>query len=453
MAGIAAETGALTHSANDRGSAERPNVIVIVADDHGSRDTGYFGTRDIETPHLDALAARGVRLNQFYSAAPVCSPSRAAVMTGRAPLRCGITGNAASQRDQPGGLPASEVTLARMFRDAGYATASIGKWHLGYTRDTMPNAHGFDYAFGHIGGCIDSWSHFFYWSGPNIHDLYRNGEEIYAGGRFFSDLMVDEASKFLTAQQHAPFFLYFAPNMPHYPYQPEPKWIEHFRHLPHPRRLYAAFLAMMDERIGRLLRKLDQLKLRERTIVIYQSDHGHSTEERAFFGGGSAGPFRGAKFSLYEGGIRVPALISWPEQIPAGAARDQIAWGCDWLPTLSDLCGVPAQERPMDGKSLAAILHSPDAKSPHEALNWAGGSGPAASWAIRDGDWKLLGRPWDTSVNDRGKPEEGVRLYNLAEDVGERNDLSAKHPDIAARMQKSHEQWRDSCTQDKAPAL
>lgn len=430
------------------GEAARPNVIVIVADDHGSRDAGCYGTKDVETPALDALAASGVRFDQFYSAAPVCSPSRAAVLTGRAPLRCGVPTNAASQRDQPGGLPAGETTLARMFKDAGYATACIGKWHLGYTAATMPNAHGFDHAFGHIGGCIDSWSHFFYWSGPNIHDLYRNGEEVYAAGRFFSDMMFEEADHFLTANRSRPFLLYFTPNMPHYPYQPDPKWLDRFRHLPHPRRLYAAFLGMMDERIGRLMKRLDSLKLRERTIVIYQSDHGHSTEERAHFGGGSAGPFRGAKFSLYEGGIRVPALISWPGHLPTGAARSQVAWGCDWLPTLAELCQVPAPDRPLDGRSLAPVLHSADAPSPHASLVWAGDKSPAPSWAVREGDWKLLGRPLDTSLNGAARPEEGIRLYNLAEDIGERNDLAARHPDIVTRLRKQYERSRNAYEHD-----
>lgn len=446
MIGILGEAEASSARAGD--TAVRPNVIVIVADDHGSRDAGCYGTHDIETPAIDALAAQGVRFDQFYSAAPVCSPSRAAVMTGRAPLRCGVTGNAASQHDQPGGLPAHETTLARMFCDAGYATASIGKWHLGYTPETMPNAHGFDHAFGHIGGCIDSWSHFFYWSGPNTHDLYRDGKEVYASGRFFSDMMVEEADRFLTAQRNHPFFLYFAPNMPHYPYQPDTKWMARCRRLPHPRNLYGAFLGMMDERIGLLMKKLDSLNLRRRTIVIYQSDHGHSTEERAHFGGGRAGPFRGAKFSLYEGGIRVPALISWPGRVPAGAVRNQTAWGCDWLPTLAQLCDVPAPTKPLDGRSLVPILDSPDAKSPHERLVWVGNNGPTPSWAVHEGDWKLLGRPLDTSINDRARPEEGVRLYNLNEDIGERHDLASKYPDTVDRLQKSYESSRDAFVRD-----
>ncbi|HLJ57491.1 MAG TPA: sulfatase-like hydrolase/transferase [Chthonomonadaceae bacterium] len=439
---------ALSASAAAGETADRPNVIVIVSDDHGSRDAGCYGTRDVETPHLDALAASGIRFDQFYGAAPVCSPSRAGVLTGRAPLRCGVPTNAASQHDQPGGLPASEVTLAAMFKAAGYATANIGKWHLGYTRETMPNAHGFDTQFGHMGGCIDSWSQFFYWSGPNVHDLYRNGKEIYASGRFFSDMMVEEADRFLAAHRDRPFFLYFTPNMPHYPYQPDTRWLKRMSHLSYPRNLYAAFLGMMDERIGKLIQRVESLNLRNRTIVIYQSDHGHSTEERAHFGGGSAGPFRGAKFSHYEGGIRVPAILSWPGTVPAGQARGQMAWGCDWLPTLAELCRVAPPGRPLDGKSLAAVLRSAEAPSPHDALVWPGDRSAAPSWAVREGDWKLLGRPLDTSVTAAVRPEEGVRLYNLAEDIGERSDLAAAHTDIVARLQRRYEHSRAACERD-----
>ena len=155
--------------------AGRPNVIVILTDDQGSADAGCNGAKDLATPAIDSLAARGVRFTRFYAAAPVCSPSRAGLLTGRYPLRCGVTGNCASQRGAPGALPVGEKTIADMFRAAEYATAHVGKWHLGYTPETMPLARGFDRSFGHMGGCIDKWSHFLYWSGPNVHDLWRDG--------------------------------------------------------------------------------------------------------------------------------------------------------------------------------------------------------------------------------------------------------------------------------------
>ncbi len=188
----------------------RPNVILIVSDDQGSVDLSCYGTKDIATPNLDALAARGVRFTQFYSAAPICSPSRAGTLTGRYPARVGVPDNVASQKGGPGALPAKETTMAEMFKAAGYATAHIGKWHLGYTPETMPNAQGFDYSFGHMGGCIDNYSHFFYWRPPNVHDLYRDGVEVFHDGEFFPDLMVREAGQFMAKNRERPFFMYYA---------------------------------------------------------------------------------------------------------------------------------------------------------------------------------------------------------------------------------------------------
>ena len=197
-------------AAEPRPPAGRPNVLVILTDDQGSADAGCYGAKDLLTPAIDSLAARGVRFTQFYAAAPVCSPSRAALLTGRYPLRCGVTGNCASQRGEKSALPASEKTMADMFRAAGYRTAHVGKWHLGYTPETMPLAHGFEHSFGHMGGCIDNWSHFFFWQGPNVHDLWRDGVETHEDGRFFPDLCVEEAGKFMmeSRDKGSPFFLY-----------------------------------------------------------------------------------------------------------------------------------------------------------------------------------------------------------------------------------------------------
>ncbi|MCZ7635119.1 MAG: sulfatase-like hydrolase/transferase [Verrucomicrobia bacterium] len=188
---------------------------------------------------------------------------------------------------------------------------------------------------------MDNYSHFFYWSGPNVHDLWRNGTEVFHAGEYFPDLMVQEAVRFMEQHRERPFFLYYALNTPHYPYQGDAKWVERFQHLPYPRNLYAAFLAAQDERLGRLFAAVDTLGLRSRTIIVFHSDNGHSTEERAHFGGGSAGPYRGAKFSLFEGGIRLPAIVSWPGSIPENEVRNQVAHACDLLPTLAELTGVP----------------------------------------------------------------------------------------------------------------
>jgi len=370
--------------------ARKPNIIFIVTDDQGACDAGCYGAKDLVTPEIDALAARGVRFTQFYSGAPVCSPSRAALLTGRYPLRAGLIGNAGSQTGGAG-LPSEQITIAKMLKAAGYATAHIGKWHLGYKPETMPNAQGFDHSFGHMGGCIDNYSHFFYWQGPNRHDLYRNGQEVFYPGRFFADLMVEEAVRFIEQNRERPFFIYFALNMPHYPYQGDVKWLERYKHLPYPRNLYAAFLSTCDERIGALLRKLDDAGLREQTIVAFQSDNGHSTEERAHFGGGSAGPYRGAKFSLFEGGIRLPGIISWPGHLPQGGVRGQIVHACDWMPTFAELSGAKLLNADIDGKSMMPVIREAATPSPHEVLHWLVAAGKGRQqWAVRQGDWKLL---------------------------------------------------------------
>ena len=322
----------------------RPNVLLIFSDDQGSIDVNCYGAKDLITPNLDGLARRGVRFTQFYAAAPVCSPSRAGLMTGRVPQRAGVPGNVSSAHGHAG-MPAEQVTIAEMMKAAGYATGHVGKWHLGYTKETMPNGQGFDQSFGHMGGCIDNYSHFFYWNGPNRHDLWQNGKEIWRDGEFFPDLMVNECNRFLEANREKPFFLYWAINVPHYPLQGTAEWRKRYESLPDPRRKYAAFVSTLDEKVGEVLKTLDRLGLRENTIVIFQSDHGHSTEERTFGGGGNAGPYRGAKFSLFEGGIRVPAMISWPGRLPENEVRGQLGTGCDWFPTIADLCGIEFAEK------------------------------------------------------------------------------------------------------------
>ena len=409
-------------------SARRPNVIIIFTDDQGSIDMNCYGAKDLVTPHMDGLAKRGIRFTQFYSAAPVCSPSRVGLLTGRTPQHGGLNGNV---RLNSVGMPSSQITIAEELKKSGYATAHVGKWHLGHSEQTIPNGQGFDYSFGHLVGCIDNYSHFFYWSGPNKHDLWRNGKEVFHNGEFFPDLMVKEAGEFIDQNKEKPFFIYFALNTPHYPYQGSPEWLEHYKDLPYPRNLYAAFLSTTDDRIGSLLKKVDEAGLAEDTIIIFQSDHGASEEVRAHNGGGSAGPHRGAKFSLYEGGIRVPAIISWPGKLPQNESRNQVATGCDWYPTLMELCGVPAPAHKIDGKSLVPVLKSKDRPTAHESFNWKSGK----AVAIREGKWKLI------------MTGEKVELYNLPSDLGEANNLVKKDPEVVERLQKKSRDYWESIGQ------
>ena len=426
------------------GEAVRPNVLVILTDDQGSVDAGCYGAKDLVTPGVDALAASGVRFTQFYAAAPVCSPSRAGLLTGRYPWIAGLPNNAPAPPSEADdqletltgeGLPAKEITLADMFRAAGYATAHIGKWHLGSGVGHKPLDHGFDYSFGFMGGCIDNYTHFFYWGGANRHDLWENNRRIRLPGHYFPDLMVDKAEAFMAGHRDRPFFMYFAMNMPHYPYQGDDKWIKYYdaHQVAYPRNIYAAFVSTLDERVQRLMAFLDETGLRTNTIIVYQSDNGHSVEERAHFGGGSSGPYRGAKFSLFEGGIRLPAIISWPGHLPAGQVRGQVAHGCDWLPTLAELSGVALPKAALNGRSLVPVIRQEYAPSPHEVLQWRVGS----QWAVRRGDWKLLHDPQDpASPHSIDLVDRHWYLSNITADPGERTNQAALHPEIVEQLKQ-----------------
>lgn len=411
----------------------KPNVIIIYTDDQGSVDANCYGSSDLATPNIDRLAETGVRFTQMLAPSAICSASRAGLLTGRIPARAGVPSNVSSMEGTVG-MPASEVTMAELFGKAGYATGHFGKWHLGYTPETMPNGQGFNYSFGHMGGCIDNYSHFFYWNGPNRHDLWRNGEHVFADGEYFGDLMQEELHAFIEKEKEKPFFVYWAINWPHYPLQGTPKWREHYKDLEHPRDKYAAFVSTTDEIIGQLLDKLEAEGLRENTIVLFQSDHGHSVEERTFFGGGSAGPYRGHKGNLFEGGLRVPSVVSWPGGLPKGEVREELVTGMDWFPTLAELAGVEVPEgHHVDGKSIAKVIRDND-KSPHEDMYWRlGANTQKAKWVVRQGDWKLLGNASE-NVRPEGANELSAKgkeffLVNLKDDIGERINLRDREPE------------------------
>ncbi len=416
----------------------RPNVILIFTDDQGTIDVNCFGAKDLYTPNLDGLARRGTRFTQFYVAAPVCSPSRAALLTGRCPQRAQLVGNTSSQKGKPG-MPTEQITIAEMMKSAGYATGHVGKWHLGYTRETMPNGQGFDYSFGHMGGCIDNYSHYFYWSGPNLHDLWQNGKEVWRDGEFFGDLMAEECTKFIEKNKDKPFFLYWAINMPHYPLQGREKYRKMYADYDEPRRSYAAFVSTADEKIGQVVDKIDELGLREDTIIIFLSDHGHSEEIRNNHGGsgGNAGPHRGHKFTLWEGGVRVPAIVSWPGHIPAKAVRGQIAASIDWMPTIAHYCGADVGSHKIDGKNIAPVIASADAPSPHEVLHWQ----TRNHWAVRKGKWKLVNNGPASTFKGAEIPKVKTFLANLAEDLSETKNYADANPEIVSQLTALHDEW------------
>ena len=430
----------LAASAEWPGPRRRPNVILMVSDDQGSIDLGCYGATDLHTPNLDALATRGILFPEFYVASPICSPSRGALLTGRYPRRNGLDTNAGGEK----GLPPEEVILAQIFKKAGYRTAIFGKWHLGMGEDMSPTARGFDEFFGHKEGCIDNYSHFFYWSGPNRHDLWRNSEQIHEDGAFFPDLMTREALRFLEEQRENPFFLYLPYNMPHYPMQARPEFDALYEGLEQPRRRYAAFVSNLDHCVGKVLEKVDALGLREDTIILFLSDNGHSVEERAFHGGGSAGVFYGHKFTLWEGGIRTPCIFSWPGIMPEGQVRRMVVSAMDWLPTLAACCGLPLHERVLDGKDLTGALRSASPGEVHETLHWM----VDRQWAVRKGPWKLV----SANTSEDGVKREAKRaelfLVNLAEDPGETRNLADGNPDLVDELTRLHEAWLTDTKRD-----
>jgi len=415
---------------------ERPNVILIYSDDQGTIDLNCYGAKDLYTPHLDQLASKGVRFTQFYAGSSVCSPSRAALLTGMSPQAAGLPGNTSSQRGDPG-MPGDRITIAEMLKEAGYATGHIGKWHLGYSAETRPMAQGFDYTFGHMGGCIDNYSHYFYWNGPNRHDLWENGIEVYREGEYFPDLMVEKAAGFMEAHRAEPFFLYFAINLPHYPLQPTEKWRTFYKDLGMPRRDYAGFISVVDEKIGQLLEHLERLGIKENTIIIFQSDQGHSCEIRTFGGGGNSGVYRGAKSSLFEGGIRVPAIISWPEHLPQGQVNDVACINYDWFPTIAELCGIKSVPPTVEGRSLLPVI-TDHANSQHAAFHWKLGR----QWAVRKGNWKLIGNPTDPSHKfPLDGDSDQLFLVDLDIDPSESNNLYFSKPEIVRELIELYLNW------------
>lgn len=428
----------------------QPNVVIILTDDQGTLDARCYGAKDLHTPNIDRLAATGVRFTQAY-AHMVCCPTRAALLTGRYPQRSNVNSWTQGNLHAKTGvnMKLEEVTLAEALHDAGYRTALFGKWHLGAASDSGPTRQGFDEFFGFRGGFIDNFNHFFLHQ-TGYHDLYEGTEEQFRRGEFFPDLMMERALKFLEENKERPFFLYLPLNTPHYPEQPPEKYLKLYAALEQPRRSYAAFLSMTDAHIGRVLDRLEALDLRERTVVIYMSDNGHSAEDYqisvddhrsglpqghnygANGGGGYTGKWIGHKATFFEGGIRVPAIISYPAALPQGIVRDQTITAMDWYPTVLELCRVKQPGVSFDGRSLIPLIESAEAQSPHTVLHFQWFN----SWAVREGDWKLICR------RGRGKnAKPRYTLHNLAEEHPEVADHAAERKEIVTRLQQLHDAW------------
>jgi arylsulfatase A-like enzyme len=427
-------------------STTKLNVVVILFDDLGVNDQGYLGATDLKTPNIDRLAAGGTVCRNWYSNAPVCAPARSALMTGRCPLRAGVPNNSTPLRP-------SEITLAAALKNASYATAVTGKWHLGNTPDTVPNAHGFDYFYGFHAGCTDYYSHRFYWGDPriaNYHDLWRNREEIFEDGQYLTERIGQEACGFIkTVPKNQPLFLYTAFNAVHYPMHAPQKYVNRFPNLPRERQMYAAMLSAADDALGEIVSTLERTGRRENTLIYLLGDNGATTERRAGLNNqpataGRNTPFRGYKFSTFDGGMHVPALVNCPGRIPAGKINHEILMTADIFPTTCNLAGAPIPtDRTLDGRNAWPVLTA-GAKSPHEFVAWS--EGPQL--AIRKGKWKLV---LNGIVHDGtpagNKPltgDDAVFLSNLEEDVAESHNVRHQHPEVTDELQSLLDNWRKS---------
>lgn len=435
---------------------QKPNIVIILADDLGIADVGCYGCRDIATPHIDSLARDGIRFTGYYSAAPLCSPARAALLTGRSPARIGLPLDK-NLAGQPGesGLPAEEITIGELARKAGYATAAIGKWHLGFTPESGPNAQGFDYFFGFHSSLVDYCSHMNYWTSSYFHDLYRNREEVHFEGQHATDLFAGEAIRFIGEHQKRPFLLYVAFNAPHYPMIPQARHRQAYQTMPRGRAEYAALVAGMDEAVGLILGCLDARGLSENTLVILASDNGCAPPSPRGEGGGSNRPYRGYKRSLFDGGIHMPCLLRWPARVNPNQTRSQLTIAMDILPTVAEAIGAEMPvDRTIEGRSWVPFLSDPNAPG-HKTLcfEWD------AQSAVRQGRWKLVRNGYidpahaQSNAGDKAKRAEGldeIFLTDLDSDPGEQTNLRAKHPDVAAELLKEHAAWLKSIDDERA---
>lgn len=426
---------------------KQPNVIFIMTDDQGYGDLSCMGSCDVHTPHIDRLAAAGVRFTCGYSGSPVCSPSRACLLTGRYPGNAGVRAILAGQR-HASGLTPRVPTLAAALKSGGYDTACIGKWHLGLKEECRPNRNGFDYFFGFLAGCIDYYSHIFYHGmggrgNDPTHDLWENDSEIYNNGAYFTDLVTEKSVEYI--RTHAggdkPFFLYTAYNAPHYPLHAPEKYTQRFRHLPWDRQMMAAMLAGVDDGIGEMLAALAQTRILEDTIIYYQSDNGPSRESRNWldgnpdpYYGSSSGGLKGHKYSLFEGGIRVPMLLSWQGQIPGGQVIDAPVLAADLFPTVLAAAGLSSAPYALDGCDILPVVTA-NAPSSHDMIFWE----MEGQTAVRQGKYKLV---LSGVLEEFAQPQDAVFLADLEADPAEAHNLAEALPALAARLKDAALAWR-----------
>jgi len=427
--------------------SRRPNIIVFMTDDQGYGDLSCMGTTDFLTPHIDELATTGARFTNWYSNSPVCSPSRASLLTGRYPGNAGVRAILAGHRKATGLTPEAP-TIATAVRDLGYQTAMVGKWHLGLAKECRPNQNGFDYFYGFMAGCIDYYSHVFYWCMADghtdpTHDLWENDREFYDNGKYFTEMVSDKAVEKIREmnESEAPFMMYVAYNAPHYPMHAPRKYLDRFPHLPADRRIMAAMLSAVDDGVGQITDELKRLGIYEDTIIFFQSDNGPSRESRNWmdgrgdpYYGGLPGSLKGHKFSLFEGGIRVPGIFSWPGHIPAGQVIDEPCAAMDVFPTLLTIAGGDPANYELDGLDISDVLMN-GGKTPHEEIYWE----MEMQTAIRQGNYKLV---LDGQLIEGEPPQDPVFLSDLSVDPSETTNLATQMPELTAQLKEKALSWR-----------
>jgi arylsulfatase A-like enzyme len=406
-------------------AADKPNIVFIVGDDMGYADVGFHGCQDIPTPHLDKLAAGGVRFTNGYVTGPYCSPTRAGLLTGRYQTRFGHEFNPGGAE----GMPVGEQTIADRLGAAGYKTALVGKWHLGAQPAMHPQARGFQEFFGFLGGAHD------YFDDKGI----LRGKEPVSEEAYLTDAIAREGVAFIDKNKANPFFLYLAFNAVHTPMQADDPRLKKFASIEDKtRRTYAAMMSAMDDGIGLVIAKLRDAGLEKNTLVCFISDNGGPTMPGVTVNGSVNKPLRGSKRTTLEGGIHVPFVINWPETVKPGTF-EQLAIQLDLHATALAVAGIqttPAMK--LDGVNLLPHLRGEVKSPPHEALYWR--FGPQT--AIRAGDYKLV--RYDTTADlDPSKPKTISRpkLYNLKNDIGETKDLAADMPDKVKELQAKWEAW------------
>jgi arylsulfatase A-like enzyme len=435
LAAVCAATALFLLAESRSAVPSKPNILVIVGDDMGYGDVGVHGCRDIPTPSIDSIARNGVRAASGYVSGPYCSPTRAGLMTGRYQQRFGHEFNPgpAQTSDAKFGLSLDETTMAEHLRRAGYATGMVGKWHLGYTPQFHPMKRGFGEYFGFLGG-----AHSYIDARADRSNSILRGTEPVDEPEYLTDAFRREALQFIERHNKEPWFLYWTFNAVHMPLQAVQKYLDRFPGIADERRrTYAAMMVAMDDAIGAALDRLRKLGLEERTLIFFISDNGGPPVNAS-----SNGPLRGHKAQTWEGGIRVPFLVQWKDQIPAGKVYDAPVIQLDILPTALAAAGVAVRpEWKLDGVNLLPYLKGEKKGAPHEMLLWRFGQ----QMAIRMGDWKLVKAP-DTGPaaplrRRAGATTSGAQLFNLTRDIGETTNLAEKEPAIAGRLEAAWKKW------------